>query len=92
MGTWESLASELGVGEKSKRDRNGNRIIAGQLLAFDAEANLVWGGDRPIALLGVENLAVVDTGDVIFVTKLERAGDVKRIVATLKARGREDLI
>lgn len=92
VGTWESLASELGVGEKSKRDRNGNRIIAGQLLAFDAEANLVWGGDRPIALLGVENLAVVDTGDVIFVTKLERAGDVKRIVATLKARGREDLI
>ncbi|MBW2292543.1 MAG: mannose-1-phosphate guanylyltransferase, partial [Deltaproteobacteria bacterium] len=47
---------------------------------------------KPIALLGVENLAVVDTGDVILITKLDRAGDVKQIVAALKARGRDDLI
>ena len=95
VGTWQSLAVELGVGPASgqpKRDRSGNRVIAGQLLAFDAESNLVWGRDKPIALLGVESLAVVDTGDVILITKLERAADVKRIVATLKARGRKDLI
>jgi mannose-1-phosphate guanylyltransferase/mannose-6-phosphate isomerase len=95
VGTWESLASELGVGlavGKSGQDRSGNRVIAGQLLSIDAKSNLIWGGDKPIALLGVESLAVVDTGDVILVTKLDRAGDVKRIVATLKARGREDLI
>ena len=95
VGTWKSLAVELGVGQatgRAKRDRSGNRVIAGQLLAFDAESNLIWGRDKPIALLGVESLAVVDTGDVILITKLERAEDVKRIVATLKGRGREDLI
>ncbi len=95
VGTWGSLASELGVGRargRSAQQRSGNRVIAGQLLALDARANLVWGGDKPIALLGVENLAVVDTGDVILVTNLDRAGDVKRFVATLKARGRDDLI
>jgi mannose-1-phosphate guanylyltransferase len=95
VGTWESLASELGVGRtrgQSKRNDKGNRVIAGQLLAIDAESNLVWGGDKPIALLGVDSLAVVDTGDVILVTKLDRAGDVKQIVAKLKSHGREDLI
>ncbi len=95
VGTWGSLASELGVGRArggSPEERGGNRVIAGQMLALDAQANLVWGGDKPIALLGVDNLAVVDTGDVILVTKLDRSGDVKRIVATLKARGRDDLL
>jgi mannose-1-phosphate guanylyltransferase len=95
VGTWGSLASELGVGKAGGRtaaERSGNRVIAGELLAHDAHANLVWGTDKPIALLGVENLAVVDTGDVILITKLDRAGDVKQIVAALKARGRDDLI
>ena len=95
VGTWESLANELGVGEpqgKSSKSRTKNRVIAGKLLALDADSNLVWGGGKPIALLGVENLAVVDTGDVILITKLDRSGDVKRIVAALKAGGRSDLV
>ncbi|MCP4039076.1 MAG: hypothetical protein GY733_19210, partial [bacterium] len=95
VGTWDSLASELGVGEargRSREQKAGNRVIAGELLAQDATSNLVWGAERPIALLGVDELAVVDTGDVILVTKLSRAGDVKRFVAALKARGRDDLI
>lgn len=95
VGTWESLATELGVGQakgRSRAQRAGNRVIAGELLAEDAASNLVWGTrERPIVLLGVEELAVVDTGDVILVTKLKRAGDVKRIVAAIKARGRDEL-
>ncbi|MFT5441083.1 MAG: mannose-1-phosphate guanylyltransferase/mannose-6-phosphate isomerase [Myxococcota bacterium] len=94
VGTWGSLAAELGVG-KPRAGQSGkatdNHVIAGELLAHEAHANLVWGTDKPIALLGVENLAVVDTGDVILVTKLDGAGDVKRIVAELKANGRDDL-
>ena len=95
VGTWDSLADELGVGRSGGRRREekaGNRVIAGELLAEEARANLVWGADRPIALFGVEDLAIVDTGDVILVTKLSRAGDVKRIVAALKAQGRDELI
>jgi mannose-1-phosphate guanylyltransferase/mannose-6-phosphate isomerase len=95
VGTWDSLAIELGVGKargQTAAERSGNRVIAGELLAHDARGNLVWGGEKPIALLGVENLAVVDTGDVILITKLDRSGDVKQIVAALKSRGRTDLI
>ncbi len=94
VGTWDSLADELGVGTPTGRDaalRAGNRVIAGELLAIDAKDNLVWSEDRMVALLGVEDLAVVDTGDVILVTKRSSASDVKRIVAALKDRGRDDL-
>jgi mannose-1-phosphate guanylyltransferase len=95
VGTWESLAEELGVGErkgKAEVTRTGNRVIAGEVLLQDADSNLIWGKDRLIALLGVENLAVVDTGDVILVTKLDSSPDVKRMVARLKAEGRDNLI
>jgi mannose-1-phosphate guanylyltransferase/mannose-6-phosphate isomerase len=90
VGTWASLAEELGVGTpggKGSPEEHGNRVISGELLAEGASNNLVWGGERIVALVGVEDLAVVDTEDVILVTKLERGSDVRRIVATLNARG-----
>ena len=45
-----------------------------------------------VALLGVEDLAVVDTDDVILVTKLDRSSDVRNFVAYLKSRDRDSLI
>jgi mannose-1-phosphate guanylyltransferase len=95
VGTWGSLADELGVGKPRGKDgveASGNRVIAGEVVVQDAESNLIWGRDRTIALRGVENLAVIDTGDVILITKLDDSADVKRLVAKLKAKGRDDLI
>jgi len=95
VGTWASLAAELGVGKSSGRgkvEKSGNRVIAGDVMLEDSHSNLIWGQERKIALLGVDNLAVVDRGDVILITKLDRSTDVKRFVALLEAEGREDLI
>ena len=95
VGTWGSLADELGVGNPVGRgevEAAGNRIIAGEVVVHDARSNLIWGRDKLIALRGVENLAVVDTGSVILITKLDGSGDVKQLVAKLKAQGRDDLI
>jgi len=109
VGTWDSLAEELGVGEpapagmrsvkgrrveptgKAAGDADGNRVVAGDVLIEDARANLVWGGDRLIALLGVDDLAVIDTDDVILVTKLNGRSDVRKLVAALKSSRRDEL-
>lgn len=87
VGTWESLAAELGVGPRQ------SRALAGSELAFDDRGgNLVWGQpDRPVALLGVEGLAVVDTGDALLVARLDRSNDVREIVKALKANRRSDV-
>jgi hypothetical protein len=42
-------------------------------------------------LLGVEGLAVIDTGDALLVTKLDQSARVRGVVAELKAKGREDV-
>jgi mannose-1-phosphate guanylyltransferase len=86
VGTWLSLAEELGVGPGR------TRCLGGDVL-FDGEGgNLVWGERRAVALLGVEGIAVIDTGDVLLVTKLERSPDVRGIVARLRQQGRKDVI
>ena len=86
VGTWASLAEELGV-------RPGrSRVIAGELAFDEPGGNLVWGRERPIALLGVAGLAVIDTPDALLVTRLEGSPDVRRIVAALKAEGRADVM
>ena len=99
VGTWASLAEELGVGQPAKGASRGktapptgsNRVIDGEVLLEDAESNLVWGGKRLVALLGVDDLAVVDTDDVIFITKLGAGSDVRRLVTAVRKRGRNDL-
>ena len=85
VGTWLSLAEELGVAPGESRS------LGGEVLFDDQGGNLVWGGRRAVALLGVEGLAVIDTGDVLLVTKLDRSPDVRKIVGRLKQQGRADV-
>lgn len=86
VGTWESLAQELGV-EPGK-----SRAVSGEIAFDDRGGNLVWAApDCRVALLGVEGLAVVDTGDALLVARLDRSNEVRDIVKGLKARGRSDV-
>jgi mannose-1-phosphate guanylyltransferase len=88
VGTWSSLADELGVGGAG---REGNRVLAGEVLFEDSSSNLVWGGDRLIGLLGVEGLAIIDTEDALLVARLDRSHDLRKMVAVLGKKGRRDL-
>ena len=86
VGTWESLAETLGV------DANVTRVIDGDAVLCDSGGNLVWAQDRPIALLGVTGLAVIDAGDALLVARLDRSGDVRDVVRRLRRKGRDDLV
>jgi mannose-1-phosphate guanylyltransferase len=86
VGTWASLAEELGVNESD------SRVLEGRALLCDAPGNLVRAHDRPIVLLGVEGLAVIDAGDALLVTKLTSSGSVRDVVARLRKEGRSDLL
>jgi mannose-1-phosphate guanylyltransferase len=87
VGTWQSLAEALGV------NRGRSAVVEGEVVACDATGNLVWGrARRPIALLGVEGLAVVDSGDALLVARLDRSGELRRVVGELRGRGRVDLV
>ena len=68
------------------------QVIDGDALLCDATGNLVRGHDRPVVLLGVEGLAVIDAGDALLVASLERSDEVREVVSLLRKRGRRDLL
>jgi len=86
VGTWASLAQEVGVTPRA------SSVISGTAWGFAAPGNLIAAGDRPIVLLGVQGLAVIDAGDALLVANLARSGDVRNVVASLRKRGRRDLL
>ena len=88
VGSWQS-AWELGAS-----DAAGN-TLAPNALAIDSKNNLVrtlGNGKKVVALVGVNDLVVVETEDAILVIPRERAQDVRLVVDALKAAGRTDLL
>lgn len=55
--------------------------------AVDSSGLVVAQGERIVAVVGLDDVVVVDTGDALLVTSLERAQDVKRIVESLQGSG-----
>jgi mannose-1-phosphate guanylyltransferase len=75
-------------------DEAGNAIRAGNIVLTDSSRNFVVAGkgakqDRLIVLHDVNDLIIVDTGDVLLLVNREKAGDVKDIVEQLKQAGFE---
>jgi mannose-1-phosphate guanylyltransferase len=63
-----------------------------QSVVIDAQGNYVYARGKVVALVGVNDLVVVETADALLITTRERSQDVAKVVAELKARGRNDLI
>lgn len=57
----------------------------------DSDGLVVPGSGRMVAVVGLSGVVVVDTGDALLVTTIERAQDVKSIVAALKEDGHANL-
>ena len=76
------------------RDASGITVIGDtpRVYSSDASGVVVTDTDRVIALIGIEDVVVVDTGDALLVTTTEHAQDVKKAVESLKARGADDVL
>ncbi|MGZ3654680.1 MAG: mannose-1-phosphate guanylyltransferase [Bdellovibrionota bacterium] len=89
---WNDLGSFVSLEEVYPKSEGGVARAGGRVMAVDSLANIVDAPGKTVALLGVTDMIVVDTGDVILVAAKERAQDVKKIVERLKAEGRKDLL
>jgi mannose-1-phosphate guanylyltransferase len=86
IGDWASLARLL-TGEGPVRILGDGR----QVYAPDASGLVVPGSGRLVAVLGLDDVVVVDTPDALLVTTCARAQDVKAIVDFLKLADRPEL-
>jgi mannose-1-phosphate guanylyltransferase/mannose-6-phosphate isomerase len=84
---WSDVGSWSALWAIAEQDGDGN-AHRGDVLASGCRNTLAWGGRRLVALLGLEDVIVVDTDDALLVARRERVQEVKDIVARLKAEGR----
>ena len=83
LGSWEALyLHQLERGHA----KDGNVTEAKGMLAIDARNNYVYSPDRFVALVGVDDLVVVQTDDAILITTRERSQDVRRVVSELAGK------
>jgi len=90
LGSWSALYEhklEQGLGDEQE-----NVTEAENHLLQDARGNYVYSPGKMVALVGVENLVVVETDDALLVTTRDHAQDVGKVVKQLAREGREDLI
>jgi mannose-1-phosphate guanylyltransferase len=81
---WDDVGSWISVAKYLDEDAAGNRSNA-EITQIDAANNVVYSakaGSR-IALLGVEDLIVVQTGDAVLVAHKDKADEIKKLVAEL---------
>ncbi len=85
---WNDIGDWKVVYDLQKKDESNNVILqdktAGRVVAYDSRGNLVHSNTRLIALVGMENTVVVDTGEILLVMPKDRSQDVKKIVEELK--------
>jgi mannose-1-phosphate guanylyltransferase len=86
---WSDLGSWTSAWELAPQDEHANVLPEGGL-AFDASGNFVAAPDgKLVALVGVDHLVVVDSGDALLIVPRDRAQDVREVVDALRDRGDE---
>lgn len=88
---WSDVGDWHGLGELIERDALGNSV-RGDLIQIETRDSIVWSETgRPVALLGLDNVVVVDTADVLLVSARGRAQEVRNLVEQIKALKRHEL-
>ncbi|MBI4213197.1 MAG: mannose-1-phosphate guanylyltransferase [Chloroflexi bacterium] len=64
---------------------DGDNVVRGDALALQTARSLVWGSDRPIFTLGVEDLVIVDLPDALLVCSRAQAEQLKVLIERLQA-------
>ena len=85
--TWSDLGSFEAFYQNARKDEAGN-VSFGDVLAMDSHNNYLASQSRLLAVLGVNDLVVVETPDSVLVVPRNRCQEVGGLVADLEQAGR----
>jgi len=88
---WNDVGSWNAVYELLPRDRRGN-VARTEALFHHSRRSYVDAPGRLVALVGVDDLIVVDTPDALLVARRDRAQQVGEVVKILEKQRRDDLL
>ena len=93
---WSDVGDWRVVWETMPKDKNGNVVVnfgeKGGFYGVESENNLIQFSDRLIALVGVEEMIVIDTPDALLVCPKNKAEKVKEMVNLFKEKSEKEYL
>jgi mannose-1-phosphate guanylyltransferase len=88
---WSDVGDWSGLGDLIQQDGLGNSV-RGDLLQIETTNSVIWSETgRMVAMVGLDNIIVVDTADALLVIDRDKAQKVKQVVDRLKMGDRKEL-
>jgi mannose-1-phosphate guanylyltransferase len=88
---WSDVGSWSAVQQFWDTDEKGN-AFRGRVIDVDSSGSIVDAGDDLIALIGVEDLIVINTGDAVLVCRKDRDQDIKQVIEALGNRNLKEYL
>ena len=86
---WNDIGAWSALWEVNDKDEHGN-TIHGDIILQDTKNSLIYGGERLVTTIGLDNVVIVDTKDALLVASKDKVQDVKQIVEKLKVEQRSE--
>jgi mannose-1-phosphate guanylyltransferase/mannose-1-phosphate guanylyltransferase/mannose-6-phosphate isomerase len=86
---WSDIGSWSALWEIGEQDAGGN-VTVGDVMVEETSGSYLRSHGPLLATLGLKDVVIVATGDVVLAAAKHRSQDVKRFVSRLKAEGRTE--
>ncbi|MCR5253374.1 MAG: mannose-1-phosphate guanylyltransferase/mannose-6-phosphate isomerase [Treponema sp.] len=84
---WDDVGSWSALYEIGSKDSDEN-VIKGDVIALNAKKSYIRSEmNRPVSVIGLENLVVVDSSDGLLISTMDKIQDVKKVAEEIKSRG-----
>ena len=88
---WNDLGSWESVYQVDKKDENGN-VQNGEAILLESKNSYIHADDAMVAVIGLEDVVVVQEGNAILVCKRDNTKQVKKVVEQLKSEGKMNFL
>ncbi|MFC3298555.1 mannose-1-phosphate guanylyltransferase [Arthrobacter agilis] len=93
--SWDDVGDFAAIGRLNPAEENSELTVMGEgarVFSENASGIVVSDTKRVIALIGIDDVVIVDTPDALLVTTKEHAQEVKKAVERLRASGDTDVL
>ena len=88
---WSDVGSWSALWDVNTKDSHGN-VRRGDVMFYDSRNTYVNAEEKLVAVVGLDNVIVVETKDAVLVAAQDKVQDVKAIVNELKKQGRSEYL
>ncbi|MDE6719321.1 MAG: NTP transferase domain-containing protein [Treponemataceae bacterium] len=88
---WDDVGSWLALERLKRTDETGS-VIEGNVVTVDSSENIIQGGKKLIAAVGLKGMVIVDTDDAILICQKQSAWKIKGVLEKLKNAARSEYL